>query len=267
MSESILAKVVGLTTSHKVWTKLEIVFANQMKGSMSIDEYLTKMKGLVDQIEVTGQLIQDSKLITIGLVGLDREYDSVVSLITHQVTVIDWFEVEAILMTQEIHIKRLNTMNEITANVATNHSSTNGKPYDHGTNFNNIGQSGGNPRLFKDAILSSQQGFRDPQQLYPLSVASSPSSHIPLLSTIELTPTDHAPAAAAPPPSLSHDHAIVNASLFFNHAPAGSYESTPAPAVSPFPKLAAVSPEFPLTAVSALPKPATVSPESTPTAG
>ncbi|KAL5772494.1 hypothetical protein ACOSQ2_012418 [Xanthoceras sorbifolium] len=206
MSESILAKVVELTTSYKVWTKLETVFANQSmanasnywqqlqrtaKGSMSIDEYLTKMKSLADQMEVAGQPIQDSELITIVLAGLDREYDSMVSLITHQKTVIGWSEVEVILMTQESCIEQLNATNQITVNVATNHTSTNGKPCDHGTNFNNRGRSGANPRgrrryqgLFKDVVLSSQQGFRDSQQLYPLSAASSPSSHASLLPTV-----------------------------------------------------------------------------------
>ncbi|KAL5833920.1 hypothetical protein ACOSQ3_017594 [Xanthoceras sorbifolium] len=56
MSDTTLAKFVGLPTSHKVWSKLETVFANQsmanalnywqqlqrtVKGSISIDEYLT----------------------------------------------------------------------------------------------------------------------------------------------------------------------------------------------------------------------------------
>ncbi|KAH7548528.1 hypothetical protein JRO89_XS14G0152300 [Xanthoceras sorbifolium] len=284
MSESILAK--GLTTSHKVWTKLETVFANQsmpnalnywkqlqstMKGSMSIDEYLTKMKGLTDQMEVAGQPIQDSEQITIVLAGLDREYDSVVSLITHQKTVIGWSKVEAILMTQESCIEQLNAMNQITANVAINHTGTNGKPRDHGTNFNNRRRSGANPRLFKDAALSSQQGFRDSLQLYPLSAAFSPSSHAPLLPTVDIAPSDHAPAAAAPldpydpaaapPLSLSHDHATDAAHLFFDHGPAASFDSTPVPAVSPLPKPASMLHILPPAAISALPQHAAVSPE------
>ncbi|KAK0599939.1 hypothetical protein LWI29_010012 [Acer saccharum] len=111
MSETILAKVVGLTTFHKAWSKLENVFANQImanalnywqqlqrivKGSMSIDKYITKMKSLADQMEVAVQPIQDFELITIVLAGLDREYDSVVSLITHQKATISWSEVEAL---------------------------------------------------------------------------------------------------------------------------------------------------------------------------
>ncbi|KAL5799441.1 hypothetical protein ACOSQ4_032325 [Xanthoceras sorbifolium] len=245
MSESILAKVVGLTTSHKVWTKLETVFANQsmpnalnywkqlqrtMKGSMSIDEYLTKMKGLADQMEIVNTIVW-------------------FSLITHQKIVIGWSKVEAILMTQESFIEQLNAMNQITANVAINHTGTNGKPRDHGTNFNNRGRPGANPRgrrryqgLFKDAALSSQQGFRDSLQLYPLSAAFSPSSHAPLLPTVDIAPSDHTPATAAPldphdptaapPLSLSHDHATDAAHLFFDHGPAGSFDSTPVPAVS-----------------------------------
>ncbi|KAL5810849.1 hypothetical protein ACOSQ4_027417 [Xanthoceras sorbifolium] len=72
ISESILTKVVGLTTFHKVWTKLEIVFANQsMEDALNYWQYL------------------------------DREYDIVLSVITHQKTAIGWSEVEAILITQK----------------------------------------------------------------------------------------------------------------------------------------------------------------------
>ncbi|TXG66903.1 hypothetical protein EZV62_008178 [Acer yangbiense] len=68
------------------WQQLQ----STVKGSMSIDEYLTKMKSLADQMEVAVQPIQDSELITIVLAGLDREYDSVVSLIMHQKATISW---------------------------------------------------------------------------------------------------------------------------------------------------------------------------------
>ncbi|KAH7576053.1 hypothetical protein JRO89_XS02G0282600 [Xanthoceras sorbifolium] len=97
---------------------------------MLIDEYLTKMKGLADQMEVVGQLVQDSELII--LAGLDHEYDSVIFI-------------QLLNVTQESRIEQLNAMNQITDNVATNHTGTNGKPHDHGTNFNNRGRSDGNP--------------------------------------------------------------------------------------------------------------------------
>lgn len=44
---------------------------------------LQKMKSLADQMEVTGHPISNFELITIVLAGLDREYDSVVSLSHH----------------------------------------------------------------------------------------------------------------------------------------------------------------------------------------
>ncbi|KAL5841600.1 hypothetical protein ACOSQ3_012203 [Xanthoceras sorbifolium] len=126
-------------------------------------------------------------------------------------------------------------------------------------------------RLFKDTALSSQQGFRDPQQLSPLSAAPSPSSHAPLLSTIDLAPSDHAPAAAAPPDhdptaaapplSLSDDHATFAPPSFFDHGPGGSFDSSSAPAVSPLPKPIAVSHNSSPAAVSTLPQHAAVSPE------
>ncbi|CAI9780821.1 unnamed protein product [Fraxinus pennsylvanica] len=137
MSESVLTKVVGLSTSHEVWNKLETVYANQsmanalnyrqqlqrtVKGSMSIDEYLTKMKNYSDQMGVAGQPLPLTDLVMIVLAGLDRDYDSTVSLITHQKATITWSDVESILLTQESRIEQLNAMNNVihsSANVVT----------------------------------------------------------------------------------------------------------------------------------------------------
>ena len=72
ISESVLPKVVGFSKPHKTWKTLEMVYASQprsrvlqlktqlqttRKGSLSMDEYLTKMKMFADNLKLAGYLI------------------------------------------------------------------------------------------------------------------------------------------------------------------------------------------------------------------
>ena len=68
----LLPKVMGLLTTHETWKTLEMLYASQprsrvlqlktqlqttRKGSLSMDEYLTKMKIFADNLKTVGYLI------------------------------------------------------------------------------------------------------------------------------------------------------------------------------------------------------------------
>ena len=122
---SVLLKVVGLSTTHETWKALEMVYASQArsrvlqlktrlqttrKGSMPMDEYLTKMKMVADNLGTAGYLVSDEDLMLHVLAGLGPEYDLVVVNLTSRIVPATWQESQALLLNQESHIDQMNTI-------------------------------------------------------------------------------------------------------------------------------------------------------------
>ena len=109
---------MGLSTAHEKGKALEVVYSSQArsrvlqlktqlqtirKGSLSMDEYLTKMK-----------MVADKDLMLHVLAGLGPEYDSVVVNLTARLVPATWQEAQALLLNQESRIDQMNaTMNWI----------------------------------------------------------------------------------------------------------------------------------------------------------
>ena len=116
MTEGILATVANYVTSNSVWTALEQKFASQSKarllqlktqlsnshkGTMSISDYIDKLKTICDSLAIAGHPITDFDLILYLLNGLGPEFDSVVSGITSRSDSLSLEEVQALLMSHE----------------------------------------------------------------------------------------------------------------------------------------------------------------------
>lgn len=69
--------------AREISTRMALVMAS--KGSSTIGEYFSKMKGLVDEMAYAGCCLEDEELICNILTGLDMEYNPVVSAVAARV--------------------------------------------------------------------------------------------------------------------------------------------------------------------------------------
>lgn len=99
LSREILGQIPSTVASAKeVWAAIEAMFASQSrahiismrmalamasKGTSSISEYFQKMKSLGDEMASARRKLEDEKLVSYNLTGLDVDYDLVVSRWLH----------------------------------------------------------------------------------------------------------------------------------------------------------------------------------------
>ncbi|XP_066167858.1 uncharacterized protein [Oryza sativa Japonica Group] len=99
LSKDVPQQVATLDTSAQVWdaltnmyasqsrariTNLRISLANTRKGSMTTAVYFSKMKGLADDLASVGKPLDDEELVSYILVGLDINYNLLVSTVVGQ---------------------------------------------------------------------------------------------------------------------------------------------------------------------------------------
>ncbi|KAL2479677.1 Uncharacterized protein Adt_32643 [Abeliophyllum distichum] len=76
---------------------------------MSIDQYLTTVKQLADNLEITGKTIAHEDLVTQVLAGLDEEYTPIVVQINSR-EIVSCYELKSMLMTFESRLEHLNVV-------------------------------------------------------------------------------------------------------------------------------------------------------------
>jgi hypothetical protein len=123
VSRDILVQIVALPTAADVWKHLETSFASQsrarvintrmalattQKGSSSAAEYVSKMKTLADEMASAGKKLDDEELISYILVGLDYEYNSLVSSIAARVEPVILGDMYSQLLAFETHLELQN---------------------------------------------------------------------------------------------------------------------------------------------------------------
>jgi hypothetical protein len=82
-----------------------MALATTQKGNMSISEYIAKMKSFADEMASAGKSLEDEELVSYILVGLDFDYNSVVSAIVARVEPISFGELYSQLLSFEAHWK------------------------------------------------------------------------------------------------------------------------------------------------------------------
>ena len=116
-----MAHVVGLATSHEVWTTLDHLFSSQsqarilriryqlstlQRGNLSISDYYQRAKTLADTLAAIGQPLQHFEVVSYILGSLDSTYDSLVTSITTRVDPISLEDLFSHLLSHEQRIKR-----------------------------------------------------------------------------------------------------------------------------------------------------------------
>jgi len=94
LSKEMMKQVSHCDTSASLWKALEelcasqtraravntrIALATTKKGTMSIDEYVGKMKAYADELAAAGKALDDEELISFIITGLDLDYNPVIS--------------------------------------------------------------------------------------------------------------------------------------------------------------------------------------------
>ncbi|KAF6158543.1 hypothetical protein GIB67_040057 [Kingdonia uniflora] len=96
----------------------------QRKESLSISEYLLKIKGIVDQLASIGKVVDEKDLILHVLRGLGLEYTAFITSITTRSTAISLTDLHGMFLSHEIRLNDDQSLvPEITASA--NFSSTN----------------------------------------------------------------------------------------------------------------------------------------------
>jgi len=104
IDKEVLAQVIHCESSSEVWSCLESLYSRQTtaksfqlkqqlrsvkKESMSINDYILKIKTIGHSLAAIGEPLSDKDVFLAILNGLDQEFETVVSLITYQMDDID----------------------------------------------------------------------------------------------------------------------------------------------------------------------------------
>ncbi|KAL5781043.1 hypothetical protein ACOSP7_006072 [Xanthoceras sorbifolium] len=154
LSPSVVGEVTQCVTVHEVWITLERLYSRQSKvsvlhirsqmqtlkkESMSMGDYILKMKSLADCLTAAGQLTNDQDVITSVLNGLGLEYDYVVMLITSREDFTSFNEAQYLLMAQEHRLERATSAASLDlTNTAANFATSNQR-FQRGRGNNNRG--------------------------------------------------------------------------------------------------------------------------------
>ena len=150
ISTTYLPQLIGCSSSFEIWTTIEQLFNSQStakamyykqqiqsfkKGSLSMRDYLTKMKGYFDMLGASGHRISDSDQVLAILNGLGDEYESIIAVVCSRDLPYTPQAVHNLLLSHEGRILLRNSNAELQANLA------NKRPYNNGGNQHTSGYS------------------------------------------------------------------------------------------------------------------------------
>jgi len=78
-----------------------MALATASKGSLTLAEYYTTMKGLADEMVSAGNKLDDEELVSYILTGLDVDYESIVTSVATRMELITIPELYAQLVAHE----------------------------------------------------------------------------------------------------------------------------------------------------------------------
>ncbi|KAL8146005.1 hypothetical protein AgCh_003947 [Apium graveolens] len=148
LTESVLAQVVGLTTSRQVWESIKRHFSSQSqariiqlkrelqnmrKGNKTMAEYYLHAKRLTDSLAASGQPISSTDLQHMMMSGLDSSYDPIVTVLTASVAPLHMDDFYSNLLAYEMRLEsQITNFPQPMANLAQRgHSRSNNNNHVH----------------------------------------------------------------------------------------------------------------------------------------
>lgn len=135
MTEGIVSRMVNYESSAHIWRMIDVYFASQIrakvtqfktqlqstkKGSLTINEYLLKIRGFIDLLDLVGHSMTVKDQIDAIFEGLPSEYDCVELAISSRTDKYSVEDVEALLLAYEVKLdKNVKSLDSALANVAT----------------------------------------------------------------------------------------------------------------------------------------------------
>lgn len=105
--------------SRSQLTYLKSEFHGTRKGNLKMEEYLTKMKKLTDQLKLAGNPVTISDLIIQILNGLDSDYNPIAVKLSDQSS-LTWVDLQAQLLAFESRLDQLNKLTNMSLNASAN---------------------------------------------------------------------------------------------------------------------------------------------------
>uniref|UniRef100_A0A803P354 Retroviral polymerase SH3-like domain-containing protein n=1 Tax=Cannabis sativa TaxID=3483 RepID=A0A803P354_CANSA len=136
MTESLLTRMVGCNTARQIWSALEKHFTLQVsskilefrtklqklrKGSLSLNDYLLKVKQHVDLLASVGEVLSSRDHIAAIFKGLPPEYDTFIISTNTRIEEYSVAEIEALLLASESQIEKtdFDQENDLSVNLTT----------------------------------------------------------------------------------------------------------------------------------------------------
>ena len=125
LTPEIMGQIIGYQTSHEAWTSLVKIFSTSSKaramqlrlefqttrkGTMSMMEYLLKVKTIADNLVAIGEPVLKKDQVLQILGGLGVDYNPIVASITAREDDISIHSIHSILLTHEQCLKFQNTI-------------------------------------------------------------------------------------------------------------------------------------------------------------
>lgn len=133
LSKDILAHAARAQTAAEAWRSITALFASQTrarvvnlrmalattkKGTQSVTEYFTKMKGFGDEMIEAGRALSDDELVEYVLAGLGPEFESLVTSLTTRIESVSIDELYSQLLTFEARSNLALGGDQNSANIA-----------------------------------------------------------------------------------------------------------------------------------------------------
>ncbi|TXG73048.1 hypothetical protein EZV62_001627 [Acer yangbiense] len=138
ISQEILPKLVGCSTSCEAWKTIEKRFKSQSKANvmqLNISEYIMKKKCVFDALSHTGYGISEEDKIMYVLSGIGPEYDPFVIPVTSMPNSYSLPEITALLLTHKTRIDQHSSVKEVNVNMVVNKKSIGGNQTGYQTGY------------------------------------------------------------------------------------------------------------------------------------
>ncbi|MCH95282.1 retrovirus-related Pol polyprotein from transposon TNT 1-95, partial [Trifolium medium] len=149
LSDGVLPRVLSCRHAHEVWDKIHKYFNSVLKSrarqlrselkntkklSRSINEYLLRIKSIVNSLTAVGDFVSESEQVDSILEGLPEEFNSFVMMIYSRVDTPTVEDVEALLLLQEAQFEKFKqelTNPTVSANVAHTEAQASDSNFEH----------------------------------------------------------------------------------------------------------------------------------------